>query len=270
MAARILVVDDNPTNLSLMEYLLRRFGYDVASATDGEKGVARAQRDTPDLILMDLQMPTLDGYEACARIKETVALRSVPVVAVTALAMVGDREKILSRGFDGYISKPIAPETFVSLVETFLAPRLRVEAPSVPEPTPGPVTTTPTGSTILVVDNAPANLALVASTLRPLGHQVIAAHSASEALALARARRPDLILSDVHMPTVNGYDFIRLVKAETGLRAIPFVFISSTVWGDKEREVGLALGADAFILRPIEPGAFIAQIEAYLSTSKQP
>jgi CheY-like chemotaxis protein len=120
MGATILLVEDNPTNLSLMEYLLRAFGHTTLSAIDGEKGVALARETLPDLILMDLHMPTLDGFDAAIQIKAVPALRHVPVVAVTASAMVGDRDKILSRGFDGYIAKPITPETFVAQVESFL------------------------------------------------------------------------------------------------------------------------------------------------------
>jgi CheY-like chemotaxis protein len=118
--AKILLVEDNPTNLALMQYLLRAFGHTTISAADGASGVALAAKEVPDIILMDLQMPTLDGFDAASQIKSVPALQAVPIVAVTASAMVGDRGKILARGFDGYIAKPITPETFVSQVESFL------------------------------------------------------------------------------------------------------------------------------------------------------
>jgi CheY-like chemotaxis protein len=121
VGARILLVEDNPTNLALMEYLLRAFGHTTISATDGAQGAALAAKELPDIILMDLHMPTVDGFEAAERIKAIEALKGVPIVAVTASAMVGDRSKILARGFDGYIAKPITPETFVSQVESFLS-----------------------------------------------------------------------------------------------------------------------------------------------------
>jgi CheY-like chemotaxis protein len=120
MGAKILLVEDNPTNLALMAYLLRAFGHTTISATDGASGVALAAKEIPDIILMDLHMPTLDGFDAASQIKSVPALKAVPIVAVTASAMVGDRGKILARGFDGYIAKPITPETFVSQVESFL------------------------------------------------------------------------------------------------------------------------------------------------------
>jgi CheY-like chemotaxis protein len=120
MNVRVLVVEDNPANLSLMEYLLRAFGYTVLTATDGAEGIELARREIPDVILMDLQMPKLTGFEAASRLKADPVLSSVPIVAVTAFAMVGDRDKILAHGFNGYIAKPIAPETFGDQVQAFV------------------------------------------------------------------------------------------------------------------------------------------------------
>jgi CheY-like chemotaxis protein len=121
MGARILVIEDNPTNLELMTYLLRAFGHTPLTAGDGEAGVEAALRERPDLVLCDLAMPRLDGYGVVRRLKADPALRHIPVVAVTASAMVGDRDRVIATGFDGYISKPIDPETFVAEVEGFLA-----------------------------------------------------------------------------------------------------------------------------------------------------
>jgi CheY-like chemotaxis protein len=120
MNARVLVVEDNPANLSLMAYLLRAFGCTVLTATDGAEGIELAHRERPDVILMDLQMPKLNGFDAADRMKANPVLRGIPIVAVTAFAMVGDRDKILAHGFDGYIAKPITPETFVEQVQAFV------------------------------------------------------------------------------------------------------------------------------------------------------
>jgi CheY-like chemotaxis protein len=120
MGARILVIEDNPTNLELMTYLLKAFGHETTTATDGERGVAAALETRPDLILCDLALPVLDGFGVAARLKANRATASVPLIAVTASAMVGDRDRVLASFFDGYIAKPITPETFVSEVETFL------------------------------------------------------------------------------------------------------------------------------------------------------
>src|SRR5215211_5441343 len=120
MPARILIIEDNPTNLDLMTYLLSAFGHTPLMAHDGEEGLQAAQRETPDLIICDLQLPRLNGYEVARWLKSHPGLRAIPLVAVTALAMVGDRDKVLAAGFDGYIAKPIVPRSFVGEVEAFL------------------------------------------------------------------------------------------------------------------------------------------------------
>jgi CheY-like chemotaxis protein len=118
--ARILIIEDNPTNMSLMVYLLKAFGHGVLEAVNGEVGLVTAQNELPDLVLCDLQMPGIDGYEVARRIKLDSSLNMIPLVAVTAYAMVGDRDKVIAAGFNGYIPKPINPETFVGEVEAFL------------------------------------------------------------------------------------------------------------------------------------------------------
>ena len=119
--ARILVIEDNPTNLQLMVYLLQAFGHTPLEAGDGETGLELIHQERPDLILCDIHLPGMDGFEVASQLKSHRTLRLIPRVAVTALAMVGDRDRILSAGFDGYITKPITPETFVSQVEAFLS-----------------------------------------------------------------------------------------------------------------------------------------------------
>jgi CheY-like chemotaxis protein len=125
--ATILIVEDNRDNMKLMNYLLSAFGYRPVTAPGGAEGIRLAREKPPDLILMDIQMPLMDGYEATRKIRADRAFRRVPIIAVTSFAMVGDVERIMASGFDGYISKPIEPETFVRMVEKFLPKRLRLE-----------------------------------------------------------------------------------------------------------------------------------------------
>lgn len=125
MPARIALIEDHPANLELMQYLLHHFGYVTLVATDGEQGLALVRRERPDLILCDLQLPLLDGYEVARQIKADAALRDIPLIAVTAFSMPGDSEKGLAAGFLAYFAKPIEPETFVAQIEQFLPPALR-------------------------------------------------------------------------------------------------------------------------------------------------
>src|SRR5216684_2945636 len=118
--ARVLVVEDNPASLDLMVYLLKAFGHTPLSARDGLEGIAAARRELPDLILCDIQLPGADGVEVCRQLKRDPATRNIPMVAVTAYAMVGDREKLMARGFNGYLSKPINPQTFMAEMTPYL------------------------------------------------------------------------------------------------------------------------------------------------------
>jgi two-component system cell cycle response regulator DivK len=104
---RILIVEDNPDNRTLITDILLAMDYTVIEAVDGEQGVAKATAEQPDLILMDLSLPQMDGWTATTRIKAQEALKDIPIIALTAHAMVGDREKALEAGCDDYISKPI-------------------------------------------------------------------------------------------------------------------------------------------------------------------
>jgi CheY-like chemotaxis protein len=123
--ARILVIEDNPESLELIAYLLEAYGHTVLKATDGEEGLQIALREKFDLIICDLQMPKLDGFEVIGRIRASVDIANTPVVAITAYAMREDLERVMAAGFNGYITKPIAPEDFVSQTEQFLKRDLR-------------------------------------------------------------------------------------------------------------------------------------------------
>jgi CheY-like chemotaxis protein len=272
MSARILVIEDNHPNLDLMTYLLTAFGHTPLTAHDGAEGLEAAQRETPDLIVCDVHLPRVDGYEVARRLKGHPSLRRTPLVAVTALAMVGDRDRVLAAGFDGYIPKPIVPQTFVAQVEEFLRPEQRSLSPKPHSTTSAPAS--PAADlgprhasrrlTILVIDDLPANRELIESSLSPFGYDVIPTHSAEGGLALARQSPPDLILCDVHLGETDGFSFFHAVKADPTLHAIPFVFITSSIWGAKDQVSALAMGADRFILRPIDPQGLLAEIEACL------
>lgn len=120
--ANILIIEDNAANLELMTYILAAFGHQVRSAPDGEAGLSAIYFASPDLIICDVQLPRFDGFAVARQLKGDAGLRAIPLIAVTALAMVGDRDRILSAGFDGYIAKPIEPEQFVRQIEAFLTP----------------------------------------------------------------------------------------------------------------------------------------------------
>ena len=120
--ANILIVEDNAANMTLAAYLLESAGHTVLRATDAEAGLALARSELPDLILMDIQLPGMDGLEATTQLKADSATRAIPVIALTALAMKGDEERIRAVGCDGYIAKPMRYKEFLATVAATLAP----------------------------------------------------------------------------------------------------------------------------------------------------
>lgn len=129
MKRKILLIEDNEQNRYLATFLLEQRGYEVVSAVTGPQGIALATQIHPELILLDIQLPGMDGHAVARALKADPQLRSIPIVAVTSYAMVGDREKCLAAGAEGYIEKPIDPATFVSAVEAYLPPARTEHAP---------------------------------------------------------------------------------------------------------------------------------------------
>ena len=120
MSHRVLVIEDNEQNIYMITYLLEHAGLEVVQARDGAAGVTLAREQRPDLIILDIQLPELDGYEVAARLRAEKSLAGVPIVAVTSFAMAGDRERILAAGCTGYLEKPIDPDTFVQSITCHL------------------------------------------------------------------------------------------------------------------------------------------------------
>ena len=120
MSKKILVVEDTEDNRRILRDLLSMAGYDMIEAHDGAEGVAQASEHRPDLILMDIQMPVMDGYEATRRIKADPALKSIPVIAVTSYALSGDEEKARNAGCDDYVAKPFSPRQLLAKIKQYV------------------------------------------------------------------------------------------------------------------------------------------------------
>ena len=118
--AKILIIEDNEQNLYLETFILQKNGHEVIQARSGEKGIALAVQTTPDLILLDIQLPGMDGYTVAEELRKRPGIASVPIIAVTSYAMTGDRERVLEAGCTSYIEKPINPDTFHAQIAQFL------------------------------------------------------------------------------------------------------------------------------------------------------
>ncbi|MDT4988402.1 MAG: hypothetical protein QOI74_2496 [Micromonosporaceae bacterium] len=268
MGARILVVEDTPHSLQLMTYLLNAYRHTVVAAVTGEQGIESALASPPDLVVMDLQLPGINGFETLKALRSIPDRAAVPIIAVTSFAMVGDRDRALDAGFDHYMTKPIDPETFTDEIDARLPQRLRGSVPqrAAAEPTPavGPATAGPQGraaADILILDDSLINQTLLRSMLEPHGYRVRTALTVEEAIAAADDVRPDLVLSDVHVGRRSGGELLAYLRTVPVLTVVPFAFLSATTdWQDP-----LAGGGTTrFIRRPIDPPVLLDEVKSLL------
>lgn len=268
--ARILIIEDNPANVELMAFLLTAYGHSAVSAPDGPRGIASARAEPPDLVACDVHLPGMDGFAVLHALKAEPALAGVPVLAVTALAMAGDREKVLAAGFDGYISKPIEPESFVAELEAFLpAAAPTTAAPAAPAQAAVPAAIPQAHAaqpTVLLVDDDPFMLAVLADMLGDEPVRVLSAASGPEALALLEREPVEVILCDQAMPGMNGTE----VLAQVAARHPRTVRLMLTGQQDlAEIETALRTGvADAHYAKPVSASSLRERMREALALQR--
>jgi len=260
--SRILVVEDSPDIRVLIRMLLEAAGHEVLTAADGRAAVEVARAERPDLVLMDLSLPILSGWEAARKIKDDPATAAIPIVAVTAHAMHGDRERALAAGCDGFIAKPIDEETFEPLVRSYL--RTRAESGSGAEAAPERVTSREPGR-ILVVDDHEEVATLIKQDLETEGHEVVVARTLDGAFATAIGERPfDLAIVDVMLGPDSGYD----LTADLVSRSPEYLPVLLVTAGEIDREKGYAAGADDFIAKPLDAAELIARARSLIRVGR--
>jgi CheY-like chemotaxis protein/nitrogen-specific signal transduction histidine kinase len=256
--ARILVVEDSPDIRALMRMLLEAEGYDVAVAGDGQSGVAAARKERPDLILMDLSLPVLSGWEAAREIKADPEIAAIPILAVTAHAMHGDRERALAAGCDGFIPKPIDEETFGRQVAAHLRPNQLFAA--IAEPRRSGDASVETGR-ILLVDDNPEVSAVIRQDLEAEGYEILEASTPAQAAAAFRREAPfDLAIVDVMLGGESGYELTAELIAHSS-DYLPVLLVTA---GEIDRKKGYQVGADDFIGKPIESEELRARVRSLL------
>jgi len=248
MGARILIVDDNPVNLKLAADVLEMEGHEVTRAVDAEDAIRLIEDSPPELILMDIALPGMDGLTLTRNLKADARFKAIPVVALSAFAMKGDEQKALDAGCDGYITKPINTRTFPAQVESFL---IRPPRPM----------------KLLIVDDHETNLKLLRAQLEVAGHTVLEAGNGVEALQVLERRAVDGVVSDILMPQMDGYRLCLEVRRSERFGAVPFVLYTSTYDSPADRDLALSAGADAYIAKPAPTDTII---EALRAAAKKP
>jgi signal transduction histidine kinase len=260
---RILVVDDNDVNLQLIEAVLACEGYEVATAADARSTFAAVARERPRLILMDIQLPDMDGLEVTRRLKADPLTADITVIALTAFAMRGDEDKARAAGCDGYIPKPIDTRTLPGVVAGYVTASVRaipLPRPTAPELRPS-ATVTPIGDAskplILVVeDNLQMNRFVVATLAAE--YRTEAAFDGREGLEKALELRPDLIVSDVVMPRMTGIELLAAVRAHPDLDATPVIVLTGQE--DAALRVEMLREAQDYVVKPCSPAEILARV----------
>jgi DNA-binding response OmpR family regulator len=271
---KILLVEDNELNQDMLSRRLTRRGFEVVFATDGATGVSMASSERPDLILMDMSLPIMDGWEATQSIKANPHTASIPIIALTAHAMVGDRDKAMAAGCDDYDTKPVELARLLQKIDALLTTAVQKKAvessPSVsPAPLPAqldiPQLPDTTEYQILIVDDNDMNRDMLSRRLKRVGYGVLTAEDGESGLALLQEQRVDLILLDIMMPGISGLEVLQRIRQSHSQVQLPIIMATAK---DESEEIVRAfeLGANDYVTKPIDLPVLLARIKMHLRT----
>ncbi len=261
MPARILVVDDILPNVKLLEAKLSADYYDVITAQSGEEAIRRAQHDSPDMILLDIMMPGMDGFETCQRLKADPATAHIPVVMVTALSDSEDRVKGLESGADDFLSKPVNDIALMARVRSLV--RLKMAADEwrarertasqfgVTEGGTGAMDEKTTNAAILVIEDLDFDLTKMDETLSQDNAIVLAAPDGMTAMEMVATQEFDLLIVSLNLASEDGLRLCSHLRSNERTRNTPILMVANE--DDMPRVAqGLEIGAHDYILRPID------------------
>ncbi|HEV2251122.1 MAG TPA: response regulator [Candidatus Limnocylindria bacterium] len=259
--ARILIIEDEANNLDVARRIVRGAGHEALTATDGLAGLEIARRERPDAVLVDLLLPKLDGWSVTRAIREEPWAKELPIIAVSALAMQADRERARDAGCNDFVTKPYAPAELRAVLNRYFADG---SAPKVPTRPADPAAAAALDASerlgkVLVVDDEPANVELIVRRLSGNGYETLTASNGHDAIAVATKEQPDLILMDIMMPGLDGWQATRLLKGDPKTANIPVVFVTAR---DRPEDVaaGFEAGGMMYVNKPVEPVELFARV----------
>ncbi len=252
----ILIIEDDEKNTKLMRVILEREGYRILSAIEARAGIDMAREHKPFMVLMDIQLPGLDGLSATRMIKLDSATKDIPVVGVSAHAMEEDIAKALKAGCDGYITKPIDVHSFMERISDAIMNKDQKRARS----DEFAVANT---KRILVVDDNPLNVKLFSSKLEREGYEAIPAYDGREALAKVLEKKTDIVLLDLMMPVMDGFEVLEKLKSNPQTKNIPVIIITALNEAE-ERLSQLEAKADELLAKPVSTAELLMRVKSML------
>ena len=257
---RILLVEDNEVNRELIARRLKRRGFDVLLATDGAAGVETATAHIPDLILMDIGLPILDGYEATRLIKENAATRHIPVIGLSAHAMSGDAERAMGAGCDDYDTKPVEWERLLEKIEKLLAKAAEAAAAARQGDGPAAAAGAPAERHVLLVDESSLRRDMLGSRLTSFGISFVAAADSRQGLERLLKEDFSALILDVGLKEIDGRPALERFRAEPKAAELP-ILISCSVDAIPDAIDCLDYGADEILPQPFRPQEVKSRLE---------
>tara|TARA_B100000686_G_scaffold352953_1_gene456668 strand:- start:1311 stop:3377 length:2067 start_codon:yes stop_codon:yes gene_type:complete len=268
MSARVLVVDDILPNVKLLEAKLSSEYFDVLTALNGQDALKLAEEKSPDIILLDIMMPGMDGFEVCERLKANPDTAHIPVVMVTALTDATDRVRGLEAGADDFLSKPLNDTALMARVRSLVRLKMTVDELRIREKTASqlgvisdgsaPVNEDPTDARILVVEDKTFESDKFLETLKQDNHHVVPVVGGEQAIAYAQQQDLDLITVSLNLEHEDGLRLISHLRSNERTRAVPILMVAMEE--DMKRIArGLEIGAHDYILRPVDRNELLAR-----------
>jgi two-component system cell cycle response regulator len=269
MSARVLVVDDVLPNVKLLAAKLTREYFDVITAYNGPEALERIKREAPDIILLDVMMPGMDGFEVCERIRSDPATMHIPIVMITALSDAADRVRGLEAGADDFLTKPVNDIALFARVRSLVRLKMMMDEWRLRETTSGQFgilnanlsvkSETPDHARVLVVEDSPIDLDKIAETLRRDNDAVTSADTCPKGLDLALSDDFDLIVISLTLLNEDGLRLCSQLRSHERTRQTPVLLIADE--GDLGRIAkGLELGANDYLLKPIDRNELLARV----------
>lgn len=269
MSARVLVVDDVLPNVKLLAAKLTREYFDVITAFNGPEALERIKKEAPDIILLDVMMPGMDGFEVCARIRADPTTMHIPIVMITALSDAADRVRGLEAGADDFLTKPVNDIALFARVRSLVRLKMMMDEWRLRESTSGQFgildqtmtvkNETAANARVLVIEDSPIDLDKIAETLRRDTDSVVAADTSAKALELGMSEDFELIIVSLTLLHEDGLRLCSQLRSHERTRQAPILLIADE--GDLSRVAkGLELGANDYLLKPIDRNELLARV----------